>query len=49
LPAEGRVTIALLKINYYIHYGEHGGQEFGPRNGADWATALQAAYQVCDV
>jgi len=25
------------------------GQEFSPRNGADWATALEAAYRVCDV
>jgi hydroxypyruvate isomerase len=25
------------------------GQEFSPRNGADWAASLEAAYRVCDV
>lgn len=25
------------------------GQEFSPRNGADWAKSLEAAYRVCDV
>jgi hydroxypyruvate isomerase len=30
-------------------YEGYVGQEFIPRNGATWAAALEAAYQVCDV
>ena len=30
-------------------YDGYVGQEFSPRNSADWATSLEAAYRICDV
>ena len=30
-------------------YAGYVGQEFSPRNSADWSTSLEAAYKVCDV
>ena len=36
-------TIAATDYDGYV------GQEFSPRNSADWAKSLEAAYRVCDV
>lgn len=30
-------------------YEGYVGQEFSPRNGANWASALEQAYNACDV
>ena len=30
-------------------YEGYVGQEFSPRNSADWAASLEAAYRICDV
>ncbi len=30
-------------------YDGYVGQEFSPRNGADWAASLEAAYRICGV
>ena len=36
-------AIAATDYNGYV------GQEFSPKNGADWAKSLEAAHKVCDV
>jgi hydroxypyruvate isomerase len=40
---------AIMRAIAATDYDGYVGQEFSPRNGADWATSLEAAYRLCDV
>ena len=40
---------AIMKAIAAKNYDSYVGQEFSPRNGADWSRSLEATYRVCDV
>ncbi len=40
---------AIMRAVAATKYDGYVGQEFSPRNSADWATSLEAAYRICDV